>query len=109
MFGILGAFTRFLRALFGFGFALGVLLGNDVGDDLVELAFIGLQLGEFLAAGVDVFAKLAAVGLGLAVGLPEFFQFLPLLGSELLNAFKLGVDGLLLAVELALLLHQFVN
>ena len=32
-----------------------------------------------------------------------------MLGGELLNAFKLGVDGLLLAVELGLLLHQFVN
>ena len=73
LFGILGAFTRFLRAFFGFGFALGVLLGNDVGDYLVELALVGVQLGEFLPLRADVFAQLAAVGLGLAVGLPEFF------------------------------------
>ena len=52
----LGAFAGFLRALFGFGFALGVLLGNDVGDDLVEPVFVGLQLGEFLAARADVLA-----------------------------------------------------
>ena len=52
----LGAFAGFLRALFGFGFALGVLLGNDVGNHLVKLAFVGVQLGKFLATGGDVFA-----------------------------------------------------